>query len=105
MLGFVAAAVVLAPAAIAGPLDAPKAAGQIGERWDGYLGLVDANAPASVRQLVERTNREREARYAEIAARRGVATADVAAIAGEKLVNEAPPGQFVMGPDGRWVRR
>lgn len=97
--------VALAPAALAGPLDGPKAAGQIGERWDGYLGLVDANAPASVRQLVERTNREREARYAEIAARRGVATADVAAIAGEKLVNEAPPGQFVMGPDGRWVRR
>ena len=97
--------VARAPAALAGPLDGPKAAGQIGERWDGYLGLVDANAPASVRALVERTNREREARYAEIAARRGVATADVAAIAGEKLVNEAPPGQFVMGPDGRWVRR
>jgi uncharacterized protein YdbL (DUF1318 family) len=97
--------IALARAARAGPLDGPKAAGQIGERWDGYLGLVDSNAPASVRQLVERTNREREARYAEIAARRGVATADVAAIAGAKLVNEAPPGQFVMGPDGRWVRR
>lgn len=97
-------ALVAGPAA-AGPLDAPKAAGQIGERFDGYLGLVDRAAPAGVRQLVERTNAQRATRYAEIAGNRGVTTEAVARIAGQKLVNEAPAGTFVMGPDGRWQQR
>ena len=49
-------ALVLALAAapvLAADLDGAKAAGQVGERVDGYLGLVDANAPADVKALVE----------------------------------------------------
>jgi uncharacterized protein len=91
--------------AVAQSLDQAKAAGQIGERIDGYVGVVDANAPSSVRSLVDRVNAERQARYAEIAAERGISVQVVAQIAGEKLIERAPGGQFVLGADGQWRQK
>ena len=59
--------------AAAQSLDQAKAAGQVGERIDGYVGVVDANAPGDIRALVDQVNAERQAKYAEIAAERGIA--------------------------------
>jgi hypothetical protein len=104
-LVLVAVAILPATAAPAGPLDAPKADGLIGERIDGYLGIVDPAAPASVKALVEQVNAQRRQAYADIAQKRGVPVEAVAQIAGEKVVAEAPSGQYVMGADGRWRRK
>ena len=38
--------ILAAAPALAADLDGAKAAGQVGERTDGYLGLVDESAPA-----------------------------------------------------------
>ena len=101
-----ALALVLAAApALAADLDGAKAAGQVGERVDGYLGLVDANAPGEVKALVERVNAGRRKKYGEIAAKRGVPLEAVAARAGAKLVQRAKPGHYVMGESGRWKRK
>jgi uncharacterized protein len=86
-------------------LDGAKAAGQIGERIDGYVGVVDANAPGDVRELVNQVNAGREAKYAEIAAERGTSVQAVAQIAGQKLIGRAPKGEYVMGADGRWRQK
>jgi uncharacterized protein len=86
-------------------LDAAKAAGQIGERIDGYVGVVDANAPGDISKLVDQVNAGREAKYAEIAAERGTSVQAVAQIAGQKLIERAPPGEYVMGADGRWRQK
>ena len=91
--------------AAAQSLDQAKAAGQVGERIDGYVGVVDANAPGSVRSLVDQINAERQAKYAEIAAERGIPVQAVAQIAGEKLIERAPGGQFVLGADGQWRQK
>jgi uncharacterized protein YdbL (DUF1318 family) len=91
--------------AVAQSLDQAKAAGQVGERIDGYVGVVDANAPGSVRSLVDKVNAERRARYAEIAAERGTSVQAVAQIAGQKLIERAPGGQYVLGADGRWRQK
>lgn len=90
---------------LAGPLEDAKAAGLVGERIDGYLGLVDSGAPADVNRLVEQINAERRARYAEIAERQGAPVAAVAQLAGEKLIQRAGAGEYVMGADGRWRRK
>ena len=94
-----------APPAAAGTLDQAKATGLVGERFDGYLGLVDANAPADVRALVEDINAQRRARYADIASNRGVPVDAVGKLTAEKVINGAPPGTYFMGPDGRWRRK
>jgi hypothetical protein len=97
---------LLLPAAAAGdPLDAAKAAGQVGERPDGYLGLVLSPAPEELRALVDRINGERSRHYAEIASQSGTTPAAVAALAGQKLVLRTPPGQYYQDAQGNWVRR
>jgi uncharacterized protein len=89
----------------AGPLEDAKAAGTVGERIDGYLGVVDSGAPGNVKSLVNQINGEREAKYAEIAKKQGAPVAAVAQIAGKKLIERAGSGEYVMGADGQWRRK
>jgi uncharacterized protein YdbL (DUF1318 family) len=92
------------PGARADELDAAKAAGHVGERADGYLGVV-SGAPASAKALVDSVNAKRRAKYAEIAKQNGTPVEAVAALMGEKLIDRAPAGQYVMGADGRWKKK
>jgi uncharacterized protein len=86
-------------------LEDAKAQGLVGERIDGYLGVVDSGAPGSVRSLVDQINAERQAKYAQIAKKQGAPLAAVAQIAGKKLIERAPSGEYVMGADGSWQRK
>jgi uncharacterized protein YdbL (DUF1318 family) len=89
----------------AGALEDAKAEGLVGERIDGYLGVVDGGAPASVKSLVKEINAERETKYAEIAKKQGAPVAAVAQIAGKKLIERAPKGEYVMGANGQWQQK
>lgn len=112
---FIAAAFMLAalftatpPAtALAQPtVDGAKAAGLLGEQWNGYLGVVVANAPADVVSLVEEINLKRRQKYREIARTNGTSLEAVEIIAGKKLVERAGPGTYVRtGPDQSWVAK
>lgn len=90
---------------LAGPLDDAKAQGLVGERVDGYLGIVPGSVPPAVQDLVEDINAKRRQKYGQVAQERGVAIDAVAAIAGQKLVDRAASGQFVAGPAGNWRRK
>ena len=108
-------AVVLAATAVAIFLGAPPAHAQsladakrdglVGERPNGYLGLVKADAPGSIQALVSRVNAERRQSYAQIAQRTGTSASQVGMLAGEKLIAAAAPGSFFMTTQGQWVRR
>ena len=89
----------------AGALEDAKAQGLVGERIDGYLGVVDSGASGSVRSMVDQINAEREAKYAEIAKKQGAPVAAVAQIAGKKLIERTPPGQYVLDAGGQWRRK
>ena len=102
-LAFATLWLLAAPAASLSLGDA-KDQGLVGEQADGYLGVV-GSGPAEARQLADRVNGERRAEYREIAKKRGIETAAVAALAGKKLVQRAPKGHYVRGSDGRWVRK
>jgi uncharacterized protein YdbL (DUF1318 family) len=90
--------------AVAGPLEDAKAEGLVGERIDGYLGVV-GGASANVQSLVDRINAERKAKYAEIAKKQGAPVEAVAQIAGKKLIERAGSGEYVMGANGNWQRK
>ena len=95
----------LAPAAAqAGPLDDAKAAGWVGERPNGYLGVVPG-APASAEALVSEVNAWRKARHQDIASSQGTSLQDVEVVAGEKRVKRAEPGEYIMTPSGQWVQK
>jgi uncharacterized protein YdbL (DUF1318 family) len=83
-------------------LAAAKQAGFLGERIDGYLGVVSTETPADIRAMADEINAKRRAEYASIAERRGVSVEAVAQLAGEKLIERASPGEWVLGVDGAW---
>lgn len=106
-LGGAAAGVIalaLPHAAFALDLATAKANGWVGERRDGYLGLVDG-APQEARPLVDTINRERREAYEGVAASNAVPLNQVEALAGQKLIDRAAPGTFIMDAAGRWIRK
>src|SRR5690349_19221861 len=76
-----AAVAVPAIAQMSATIQAAKAAGQVGERYDGYLGMA-SNAPAGVRREVEAINIRRRSHYANLASAKGVTPQDVGITAG-----------------------
>jgi len=105
LLGLLVPCLLMAPVqAGATDLHAAKQAGLIGEKPDGYLGLV-RSAPADVRELVTRINRKRRAHYQEIAARNGTTLRQVELLAGKKAIRKTPSGYYIQTPSGQWRRK
>ncbi|MCH7943719.1 MAG: YdbL family protein [Proteobacteria bacterium] len=94
----------LGGAAHAGQLDDAKAAGWVGERLDGYVGVI-AGAPATATALAGTFNAKRRAKYQGIAAANGTSLQAIEILMGEKLIARARPGEIVMDASGQWVRR
>jgi uncharacterized protein YdbL (DUF1318 family) len=90
--------------AAAQSLDSAKAAGEIGERIDGYVGAV-GDPSGQIRALVDKVNGERKAQYAKIAKDRGISVDAVAQIAGKKLIERTAKGGYVMGANGQWRQK
>ena len=88
----------------AADLGQAKAAGQLGELMNGYLGLVDPNAPADVKAMMDSINAQRRAAYQSIAAKNGVPVDEVAKMTAQKVIGQAAPGHYVQTPSG-WRRR
>jgi hypothetical protein len=82
-------------------VDAARQAGQVGERFDGYLGVVVAPS-ASLRSQVSTINIRRRALYSNLARSRGVAPYEVGITAGCQLLARVQVGQAYMLADGRW---
>ena len=92
------------PAFSAMTLEGAKAEGLVGERADGLIGSVAASNP-DVAQLIATVNKERLERYASVAAKNGTDVSKVQALAGQKLIDNTPAGQFVQDASGSWVKK
>ncbi|EYU17043.1 YdbL family protein [Photorhabdus aegyptia] len=84
-------------------LNEAKQEGLVGETFSGYLAIVKADSQAQA--LVAEINRARKEKYAEIAAGNNIPTGQVAKLTGEKLVNRAEPGEYVLGINGKWLKK
>ncbi len=83
---------------------AARAAGQIGEQPDGYLGFATPPTPA-IRALVEDINIKRKAAYTERAQATGSTVQQFAFTSGCNLIANTKPGEKYQAPDGRWITR
>lgn len=90
---------------LAADLGDAKAEGLIGEKPDGYLGLVDSSAPADVRALVQDVNAKRRANYQRIAKQQGAPLAEVEKVGGMTAIDKTQRGHYVMDASGRWVKK
>ena len=98
-------AVAAMPAAAQTPaVDAARQTAVIGERYDGYLGVVTALAPG-LRSQIAAINIRRRSLYSNLAASRGVSPEEVGITAGCQLLARLQVGQAYMLADRQWRRR
>ncbi len=83
---------------------AARAAGQVGEKADGYLGVVGAGSPA-LRKIAEDINIKRRAVYAERAQAQHATVEEYAFTSGCGLIAKTEPGEKYQAPDGSWQTR
>jgi uncharacterized protein YdbL (DUF1318 family) len=84
--------------------NAARAAGAVGERYDGYLGVA-APVSAVVRSQIASINIQRRSLYSRLAASKGVSPQDVGVTAGCQLLARVGVGEAYLRGDGAWRRR
>ena len=82
---------------------AAKRAGQIGERYDGYLGYVTAPSPG-LRRQVDAVNIRRRSLYYSLASRKGVSPEEVGITAACSLLRRIGVGEYYLQGQGGWQR-
>lgn len=81
-----------------------QAAGLIGERYDGYLGIVTTVSP-DLRRQIAATNIRRRALYSSLASRRNATTAEVGITAACALLGRVGTGEYYLLGTAGWQRR
>jgi len=78
-------------------------AGQVGERYDGYMGYAVAPSP-ELRRQVQAVNLRRRNLYIELGGRRNVNAEAVGIATGCQLMRQLAPGEAYQLQDGVWRR-
>ena len=84
-------------------LEEAKARGLVGEKANGYLGVVNPGSQEA-QALAADVNDKRRLAYQDIAARNKTPLPSVEALAGEKAIQNTKAGHFVEGPGG-WTKK
>lgn len=82
---------------------AAKRAGQIGERYDGYVGYV-ITPSAALRRQVDALNIRRRSLYYSLARRKGVSPQEVGITAACSLMRRIEVGEYYLAGQGGWQR-
>ena len=83
---------------------AARSSGQVGEKMDGYLGIVGAET-AELRRIVNDINIKRRAVYSERAKATNATLEEYALTAGCQAILATTAGEKYQAPDGSWATR
>jgi hypothetical protein len=81
-----------------------RSAGLVGEKMDGYLGIVVASTP-ELQRIVNDINIKRRALYSERARATNATIEEYALTAGCQAILKTEPGEKYQAPDGSWHTR
>jgi uncharacterized protein YdbL (DUF1318 family) len=84
--------------------DAARSSGKVGEKMDGYLGIVGASN-AELQRIVNDINIKRRALYAQKAQAANATLEEYALTAGCLAIARTAPGEKYQAPDGSWQTR
>ena len=85
-------------------LDAPRIAGLVGERYDGYA-VARGKVTTEVAGLIDRVNAERRAVYEKRAAADKAPIDAVQQIYAQQIRQSAPVGTWFLSADGQWTQK
>ena len=94
MLSFSVAALTLKEA---------KQQGIVGEKTNGYLGLVHTHTQAD--KLIIIVNKKRLSFYTKLAKKNKISLSGVAKLAGKKAIAKTKKGNFIQSTTGQWVKK
>ena len=97
------AGLFLSLATFAADMNTAKNQGFIGERADGYLGVVDQSAAGDIKALVREINAKRRAEYERIATANGISRQKVEALSGKKTIAKTRAGGWIYRT--RWEKK
>lgn len=80
-----------------------KDKGWVGERFDGYLGIVSDEATDECRDLVKQVNADRKAKYKSKAKKSDSSLKLVQSKAGKYNIKKTHKGHYVMLEEGAWT--
>ncbi len=83
---------------------AARSSGQVGEKMDGYLGIVGQATP-DLQRLVDDINIKRKAVYVQRASAERATVEEYALTAGCQAIAKTVPGEKYQAPDGTWQTR
>jgi uncharacterized protein YdbL (DUF1318 family) len=98
-------ALSLSMPAFAISLEEAKSGGLVGERSNGYLGIVTSNPSAELKALVNEINTKRRALYQQKASKAGVGVDVMELRTGQRLQEMAPAGEYIQDANGQWRRK
>lgn len=84
--------------------EAARSSGQVGEKMDGYLGIVGTPSE-TLQRMVNDINIKRRAVYAEKAKAANATLEEYALTAGCLAIARTVPGEKYQAPDGTWQTR
>lgn len=102
LLAFAATAYAMTLQQAMGQLGSYKSQGLVGEKSNGYLGVVTDQNEAS--QLVELINDARKAQYQKMADANKITIQDIETLAGKKALEKTQPGHYIEIND-RWIKK
>ena len=83
---------------------AARSSGQVGEKMDGYLGIVGSET-VELRRIVNDINIKRRAVYSERAQATNATLEEYALTAGCQAILATKPGEKYQAPNGSWQTR
>ena len=97
--------IFLAPMSVAITLQEAKQQGLVGEKNDGYLGMVVNDGNMEVRTLIQQVNKVRRERYQQISQKNGIDLEQVQRLAFEQAAEATVQGFYIQNKQGRWVKK
>ena len=94
--------ILMTAAAFAATLGDAKKQGLVGEKDNGYVGIIVDSA--QTRQLVDSVNAKRKAKYLELAKKNKITLTQVEKLAAEKTYAKTRAGNYIW-KGGRWVKK
>jgi uncharacterized protein YdbL (DUF1318 family) len=87
-------------------LDEAKQEGLVGEKNNGYLGIVTVqnDAQADVQSLIDDINAKRKAVYVKLAAKNGITLKQIEKLAAEKAYKKTSSGHYLW-MNAKWAKK
>ncbi len=91
--------------AVKDAIDAAKASGTVGERWDGYVAPVNPPVSANLQQAIDTMNLRRKDIYEKAAKKTNATLEQAGVVFAENIITGLPDGYYYLPKGEGWTQK